>query len=1205
MNVYMKHTSLKTGFYAFSHERFKMSTITSSAGTAESVTVRRTEWSDAEEINNLISPAAVAVFGRISVIHLLEKAYLAVTLITATNEVLAHASFSDHPTEELVDQACWKNLLQNHVNDKKFTPMNTLFLRLFVAQPGFSIGGAKEIMRTVFNAVVELEYICLLTPYRGSLEAALEKIFEPVMPVKEEVQYSAYICQRHNHCPRLHIRRARVEDHDDLMHIFAEQITPLVESHGPYFLSELIEAQDEENHAAVCESEGAVVGFVSVSGHMDLKLFNKWFELEEFEGLRKTNPEHQEEKPEEPRSLGEENNVTDAQQSDEAKEPVESELTAEQESGDEPTDISQPNSCIKTTVDLGEDSEPDGPPNAFCIQLFTMEKKFEMRSADFLPYLFKLFPDRDFCVISVPKLTPEFPLLQSFIRVAPLDTSTCSQELYLCHRWGLTRILEVRVAVSSDIPAVQSLTESLGQRESISEDLDLFLQARKDQDGTALQAFVAQVEGRVVGLIIIRDEEDIEFIRANFDVERFMYFSQHQREEHGRLCHFFLNPIFQHHTRYIFREVLRLAHKSCLYYHLHPPHYSHKNVILHSLAAVLNCMVPVSTRRQITYPLEELGINAPSQQITKHQAPFALYHTNRKLTMEPKVTINARIVVVGASDTGLAFLEALTFCPHLRFNNLTLISTQGLPDHCSDDNMRFLATSHCYSDQDQARLSLRSWISVVTGKMKAIDREAKHVELMENGNVKYDYLILCTGLQYQMPSLTSTDAQKNNSLNPNQPRHRHTRPVPSNLFTLNDQHDCSHVHQWLMDNFVELTGDAVLYGNTIDVFTCVETLMCLGVSGRRIHVVHPPEDNPTSCFPNGSVEHAVKQALEKEEVHVHHDCLLTQINDGRHTDPVTSVTFTTDTQTLQLECAVFFSFSHKTVDYDAFKAINDACLVFDGRLVIDSSFHTNDPSIYGAGPLTKYSRRYHADQWSNSCFNCKEVGQSLASVVLPLCDPTLERPSGPPSDQDHLIPAYNQAKIQGGRLPGGYNYLHVTKPTAIGNKIAAQKGRDIVTGRTETGNYFHLYLSSHDVVESITCLSKNTLPVSNLLCLYRKHQLLLNHLCSRYDEGLVHDMYSYFRENWCFALYHDRFADFEQEVRQIMDSAKLEGENGSVSIQEALQKIVDDKAESNQSMSLSDVFQKSEAYSALRKSVLDYLKYNRYHLTMYARPGLL
>lgn len=54
---------------------------------------------------------------------------------------------------------------------------------------------------------------------------------------------------------------------------------------------------------------------------------------------------------------------------------------------------------------------------------------------------------------------------------------------------------------------------------------------------------------------------------------------------------------------------------------------------------------------------------------------------------------------------------------------------------------------------------------------------------------------------------------------------------------------------------------------------------------------------------------------------------------------------------------VLFNFSRETVDRDAFRAINDACLVFDGRLVIDRTFRTNDPSIYAAGPLTKYSRR--------------------------------------------------------------------------------------------------------------------------------------------------------------------------------------------------------------------------------------------------------
>ena len=49
----------------------------------------------------------------------------------------------------------------------------------------------------------------------------------------------------------------RIEDHDDLTHICSEQTKALTGSYGPYFLAELIEAQDEENHAAVCEVSDA------------------------------------------------------------------------------------------------------------------------------------------------------------------------------------------------------------------------------------------------------------------------------------------------------------------------------------------------------------------------------------------------------------------------------------------------------------------------------------------------------------------------------------------------------------------------------------------------------------------------------------------------------------------------------------------------------------------------------------------------------------------------------------------------------------------------------------------------------------------------------------------------------------------------------------------------------------------------------------
>lgn len=63
-------------------------------------------------------------------------------------------------------------------------------------------------------------------------------------------------------------------------------------------------------------------------------------------------------------------------------------------------------------------------------------------------------------------------------------------------------------------------------------------------------------------------------------------------------------------------------------------------------------------------------------------------------------------------------------------------------------------------------------------------------------------------------------------------------------------------------------------------------------------------------------------------------------------------------------------------------AINDACLVYDGKLVIDSFFHTNDMSIRGAGSLTKFQRKYHAEKWSHANFNSKEVGIHVSASMF-------------------------------------------------------------------------------------------------------------------------------------------------------------------------------------------------------------------------------
>uniref|UniRef100_A0A673B0K7 Cilia and flagella associated protein 61 n=1 Tax=Sphaeramia orbicularis TaxID=375764 RepID=A0A673B0K7_9TELE len=444
---------------------------------------------------------------------------------------------------------------------------------------------------------------------------------------------------------------------------------------------------------------------------------------------------------------------------------------------------------------------------------------------------------------------------------------------------------------------------------------------------------------------------------------------------------------------------------------------------------------------------------------------------------------------------------------HKKFHIFCIINRKGM--------------GYCFS-RDLALVPLRSHISVITGKMVGLCRKSKRILVSNGKRVPYDFLVLCTGLQYQVPSPTGDVGQSvpNLQLQAQWTHRTYTGPIPSNLFTLNDLHDCRAAQRWMCANFVELQDNAVVYGSSVDVYTTVEALLSLGVRGSRIHLVLLPSKPGVSCFSDPSVDKAVTAALKTAEVHVHRNCLLAQMNDGEHPDPLRMVSFTTDAELLRLQCGVFINLSTKGVDHDAFRSITKSHLVFDYRLVINSSFHTYDEAILGAGPLTKFSRRYYSDEWTHANFNSREVGQALAVEMLPMFDPTL-KPADETADTDRLIPIYKDAKIQGGRLPGGLNYLHVTKPspnisdppvqhvTNCPTYGVCEQVQDSVmkTGRAEMGNYFCLRLNPYHQVETLTCLSLKPLPVSNYLCLYRKHKLLLSQLSTHYNDGLIPDLY--------------------------------------------------------------------------------------------------
>ncbi|XP_070577295.1 cilia- and flagella-associated protein 61-like isoform X2 [Ptychodera flava] len=1300
-----------------------MTTLMSSDGPAEVINARRTESLDAPNILKLVTPSTESLFGLVNVVHLIEKAILAVTLHNDHDEVLAHAAFFDYPNISGVDAAKWQNWMSQYYDCKTNTPLNSAFMHYFVSKPEFSHGSAREIIRTAFNAVPDLHFIYLVVPQNVFPDPSLADIFKPLSKKhggKVLEKCTIFVCHRHDLCPVLFVRKARVEDHDDLTPIFNHQSDMLTKTYGDYFLAELIEAQDDNNHALVTEVDGTAIGFMSICGEVsNLDLLNECFELGPFNGLRKPHPDDILEAPREPSpeplpvpTPAAPGTATDEERPDTQGSVQKSERP---ESGDSkkgdlsttpaagktpsvkgtplPTQMTpgsqQPASRegtegevkVKTKLSeahMGEsttslptagaeaDSRPgsaksghsskasasgaksppaeemieeppapertptpqlpsrlkrktfkpvyNGPSNCFCIQLFCIDERYEMRSMDFLPMAFELFPDRDFCMVTMPHLIPEFPLLQNFVRVTPRCPSTLPQELYVFNRSGLMQNFMVSPVCKSDVPEIEKLVSSLEQKEHLMADLQQYNLARRDPNGTPIQAFIAKCLDQIVGVAVTRREEDIEYIRSHYNIEDFIYFNHHRRQEHGHLHHFALNPIFQHYSKHFLKEVLRQSHHSCLYYPVYPPYTDQEISKNHSLVSALNFMVPVRARRQIVYPKDKLGENAPSDRVCKEEEKYALNHINRKLTLEPKVTVNARIVVVGASDVGISFLETLTFCPHLRFNNLTLISPNGLPGELPPDPVRssFLSQSQCYSQDELSQISLRSWVNVVFGKMIAINRVSKYVVVTGGARVPYDHLVLATGQQYQVsaPTEANVDQLLTNEEVPNSPNRRFSGVKPSNTFVINDEYDAFEAKRWLIKRFLNTEGKAIVYGNTIDAYATVQTLLTIGVPGERIQLVEPPRNYQPSCFNNSTVEKAIAAVLAEKGIQLYSGFYLAQWNDGKGGDEICKASFTSETKPITLECSVFFCYNRQAVDYEAFKAINDSCLVYDGKLVIDGNFHTNDLAIRAAGPLTKFQRKYHADQWTHANFNSKEVGFMLASTMLRLFDPTIENDARPPAEPHNLIPMYRNAKVVSASLPGDYNYLYFGKPSlnqSLDALMAQQDyGEELITGHpeSESTGYFRIHVNQYNQIETVTCLSKQPVDTGNLLCLYGLHERLLNNMMSRFQEGLIKDFYAFFRETWSLAIFHDRFGDFRQEVRELLIQRPS---TDMASLEEKVRDLIDQdlQLEKKDRKFLNDAYEEGGYKRSVETRLLSFLSYNHYHLPMYAKPGMV
>nr|CAD7446230.1 unnamed protein product [Timema bartmani] len=399
------------------------------------------------------------------------------------------------------------------------------------------------------------------------------------------------------------------------------------------------------------------------------------------------------------------------------------------------------------------------------------------------------------------------------------------------------------------------------------------------------------------------------------------------------------------------------------------------------------------------------------------------------------------------------------------------------------------------------------------------------------------------------------------------------------------------------------------------------------------------------------VNDAIVAYLCEKEVMIYSDYYFVGWTMNRNQSNVCSAKFQTRTKYIDIQCDALFFYGNKDVSLQTFSALNNASLVYNGRLVINTRFQTNDAYIFAGGSLTKYAGRLYADKYNHCYYNAVEVGSKMAQEMLKIWDPTVE-PTGRGETLNNILPhTFTKPLVINCQLPGKINFLHVLKPGVIVpiQAIIQQEsyGTIYVTGdcQGEHPSYFKLHFNSHRKVETIVCYTKRKIDVNNMIRLYGKHERLLNNFVTRFESGDITDLYEYFSEPWCMLIFQDHFDQLENDIRGFLLSPtscpdkniladiykaceetrwnKLIVTNPhtpsspsvlvlaltslasasdvvSAEVQLNLHQCMDEKYPE-----LLDKFSKSVDKELVEEKLLQHIEDNCYHLTMYAYPKVI
>ena len=403
-----------------------------------------------------------------------------------------------------------------------------------------------------------------------------------------------------------------------------------------------------------------------------------------------------------------------------------------------------------------ENSIPPTPNeiiNAFCVKLFFIEQAFESRSSDFLLKVFDQFPDKDYLVLTQPHSFIENSLLENFIKINKKVDSLFGEILFIIHRESLMiSLLNVNFATERDLEEASYLFEDLGPQRAYMYDLALYSIRNAN---SKFMCVVCKIKDSIIGISLLSKEVNIDYYDSHFSIRDYINLDKISKYFHSRIIFFESHKNFVQYTKVIFTEILKLINKIAIYYEITPdaevvPKFFTDFILTHNRKFPHFIMKQWNYKKE-QYEDEKIKTRTDGEErdeLDEKESDFCLVYLSKKMLVESRIANNNRIVIIGASDTGISFIESLLSIRYLEFSYIYLVAPGGLLYHHIEkeiDNMKVSINN--YQLKELKKLLLEKRIKIINAIVKDIKPKQKYIQFMDDTILNYDYLILTLGLQ--------------------------------------------------------------------------------------------------------------------------------------------------------------------------------------------------------------------------------------------------------------------------------------------------------------------------------------------------------------------------------------------------------------------------------------------------------------------------